>query len=168
MKQFISILVIITLAGSVQVEKWFKSADDSLYYIEAEAKYSWFEAWNECARKNMTLIAIDTEYKDFQIDALIRKLFVKCPSFWLAGHDNAVDMRYEWVTTGNVFSFTNWGPGQPDRLNNNEHCILIWQNTWQWYDLPCSHKLGFICEENEFLKEKNKELINLKKTCLKT
>ncbi|KNC28722.1 hypothetical protein FF38_09443 [Lucilia cuprina] len=160
------ILLIATLSGSVPMEKWHRSSDESLYYIETEPKYNWFEAWNECARKNMSLMAIDTFYKHTQIDTLLRRLFPTSPSFWLSGHDNAVDKRYEWATSGEVFSFTNWGPGQPDRLNNNEHCILIWQNTWQWYDLPCSHKLGFLCEENIFLKEMNKELSTLKDSCL--
>ncbi|XP_065355480.1 lectin subunit alpha-like [Calliphora vicina] len=167
MKYLISILVIIlvALADSEPVEKWHKSSDGSLYYIEREEKYNWFEAWNECARRNMSLMAIDTMYKHTQIDTLLRRLFTVSPSLWLSGNDNAVDKRYEWATTGNVFGFTNWGTGQPDRLNNNEHCILIWKTTWQWYDLPCSHKLGFLCEENVFLKEKNRELTTLSRSC---
>ncbi|KAM7352642.1 lectin subunit alpha-like [Cochliomyia hominivorax] len=165
MKYFINIFLLITLVYCVPVDKWHRSGDGSLFFIEAETKYNWYQAWNECARKNMSLIAIDTFYKHTQIDTLIKRLFPQSPSFWLAGHDNAVDRRYEWATSGQVFSFTNWGVGQPDRLNNSEHCILIWHNTWQWYDLPCSHNLGFICEENAFLKEKNRELAALRANC---
>ncbi|XP_011293768.2 lectin subunit alpha [Musca domestica] len=169
MKRIILVLVVtlLSMATGIAVEKWHKSEDGSLFYIDTEAKYNWHGAWNECARKNMSLIAIDSRYKHLQIDTLIKKLFAACPSFWIAGHDNAIDLRYEWATSGEIFSFTNWGPGQPDRLNNNEHCILIWQNTWQWYDLPCGHKLGFICEENRYIKEKAKELEILKKECQK-
>ncbi|XP_073822431.1 lectin subunit alpha-like [Musca autumnalis] len=161
----IIIAAILTLTSGVVVEKWHTSEDGSLYYIEKDLKYNWHGAWNECARKNMSLIAIDTQYKHLQIDKLIKKLFAPCPSFWIAGHDNAIDLRYEWATTGEIFSFTNWGPNQPDRLGNNEHCVLIWQNTWQWYDLPCTHNLGFICEENRFLKEKKTAVENLKTKC---
>ncbi|XP_075150759.1 lectin subunit alpha-like [Haematobia irritans] len=167
MNKVIVALVIVagisSMVSSVAVEKWHNSHDGSLFYIDTELKYNWFAAWNECARKNMSLIAIDSSYKHQQIDALIRKLFSSCPSFWIAGHDNAIDLRYEWATTGELFTFTNWGPSQPDRLGNREHCILIWQGTWEWFDLPCDHKLGFICEENRYIKEKSHEIAELKK-----
>uniref|UniRef100_A0A1I8P8Q4 C-type lectin domain-containing protein n=1 Tax=Stomoxys calcitrans TaxID=35570 RepID=A0A1I8P8Q4_STOCA len=168
MKKITQLLILAALfacALTVAVNKWHNSEDGSLFYIDTEAKYNWFAAWNECARKNMSLIAIDTHYKHLQIDTLIRKLFAACPSFWLSGHDNAVDLRYEWALTGEVFTFTNWGPSQPDRLGNKEHCVLIWQNTWQWYDLSCDYKLGFICEENRYIKETAQEIANLKKQC---
>ncbi|XP_005186597.1 lectin subunit alpha [Musca domestica] len=154
----IAILVLLTpLVTGAVIKKWHKSDDGSLYYVENEQKFNWFEALHECARKNMSLIAIDRYDRHFQIDTLIRSLFPTSPPFWIAGHDMAVDTRYQWATTGEIFTFTNWGQGQPGRSNNNEHCILIW-TTWDWHDLPCtSSKLGFICEENRLLKAKSRE-----------
>ncbi|XP_075150763.1 lectin subunit alpha-like [Haematobia irritans] len=152
MKLLLILCAIISLTNCAVVKKWHKSDNGDLYYIENESKYNWFEAWNECARKNMSLLAIDRYERHYQIDILIKGLFPTCPSFWIAGTDNAVDGRYEWATTGEVFTFTNWGSGQPGRTAG-EHCILIW-TTWDWHDLPCTHKLGFICEENRFLKGK--------------
>uniref|UniRef100_A0A1I8PYS7 C-type lectin domain-containing protein n=1 Tax=Stomoxys calcitrans TaxID=35570 RepID=A0A1I8PYS7_STOCA len=160
MKQIAYVLIFMALAAmasSMAIQKWRNSEDGSLFYIDTEAKYNWYGAWNECVRKNMSLIAIDSYYKHQQIDSLLRKLFPTCPSFWIGGHDNAIDLRYEWASTGEVFTFTNWGTSQPDRSGNKEHCILIWQNTWEWYDLPCEHKLGFICEENRYIKEHIKD-----------
>lgn len=40
MKHFICILVILKLVGCIPVEKWHKSDDGSLFYIETEAKVS--------------------------------------------------------------------------------------------------------------------------------
>lgn len=67
---------------------------------------------------------------------------------WLAGHDNALDKRFVWSSTGNALSFTNWGAGQPTK-QPTDHCISIQANTNQWNDFPCTAKLGFICEEIE-------------------
>ncbi|XP_013113412.1 lectin subunit alpha [Stomoxys calcitrans] len=154
MKSVIILSTLVYIASATVVRKWHRSDNGALYFIEPEQKFNWFEAWNECARKNMSLIAIDRYEGHYQIDSLIRKLFTTCPSFWLAGNDNAVDGRYEWATTGEIFTFTNWGSGQPGRTTG-EHCILLW-TTWDWHDLTCTHKLGFICEENRAVKEKCK------------
>lgn len=40
-------------------------------------KFNWFEAWSDCARKNMSLIAIDTLAKHEQIDHLLKRLYSK-------------------------------------------------------------------------------------------
>lgn len=74
-----------------------------------------------------------------------------CPPIWISGHDNAVHLRFEWATTGETFTFTNWGPSQPADTTKNEHCILMWTD-FQWHDYPCTNKLGYICEENHLVK----------------
>ncbi|XP_075150758.1 lectin subunit alpha-like [Haematobia irritans] len=142
------------------IEKWHRSQDGSLFYIENERKFTWFGSWNECARKNMTLVAIDSYAKHMQLDSLIRKLYATGPGVWIGANDNDVTDRYEWYATGEIFTFTYWGPAQPKRGVN--HCILIWDD-FKWHDWPCTNKLGFVCEENRFIKEKNIEIENLRK-----
>uniref|UniRef100_A0A1I8PDE6 C-type lectin domain-containing protein n=1 Tax=Stomoxys calcitrans TaxID=35570 RepID=A0A1I8PDE6_STOCA len=151
---------LIALVSAQAVQKWHKSEDGSLYYIENERKFTWFGAWNECARKNMSLIAIDSYSKHVQIDSLIRKLYGTGPGLWIGGSDNDLTDRYEWHATGEIFTLTLWGPGQPKRGDN--HCILIWED-FKWYDGLCTLKLGFVCEENRFLKQKSQEVEALKK-----
>lgn len=120
----------------------------------------------------MTLIAIDSYAKHQQIDNLLKRLYSKyfigleencqknmvclsvsasCPPVWISGNDNAVHLRYEWASTGEPFSFTNWGPNQPADAAKDEHCILMWKD-FQWHDYPCTNKLGYICEENHLMK----------------
>ncbi|XP_065361462.1 lectin subunit alpha-like [Calliphora vicina] len=151
MKCTVCILFIINLAFAVPVEKWQESEDGSKFYIEADTKYNWFEALSECARKNMSLIAIDTSAKHQQIDNLLKRFYNSSPSFWIGGHDNALHLRYEWISTGQPLSFTNWGPGQPADKLKDEHCLLIWSD-FQWHDNSCNNKHGFICEENQLVK----------------
>uniref|UniRef100_A0A1I8Q715 C-type lectin domain-containing protein n=1 Tax=Stomoxys calcitrans TaxID=35570 RepID=A0A1I8Q715_STOCA len=152
----------IAVISAQAVQKWHKSADGSLFYIENERKFTWFGAWNECARKNMSLMAIDSYSKHVQIDTLIRKLYAAGPGLWIGGNDNDLTNRYEWSATGEIFSFTYWGPNQPKRGVN--HCILIWDD-FKWHDWPCTNKLGFVCEENRFIKQKFQELEALQNEC---
>ncbi|XP_065361461.1 lectin subunit alpha-like [Calliphora vicina] len=151
MKCTVCILFIINLAFGVSVEKWQESEDGSRFYIEAATKYNWFEALSECARKNMSLIAIDTSEKHQQIDNLLKRLYTSSPSFWIGGHDNAVHLRFEWISTGEPFAFTNWGPKQPATKDKNEHCLLMWSD-FKWHDYYCHYKVGYICEENQLVK----------------
>ncbi|KAM7356254.1 lectin subunit alpha-like [Cochliomyia hominivorax] len=152
MKSVVYTLILIKLAASIPQQKWRESDDGSKFYIETSQKFNWFEALSECARKNMSLIAIDTFAKHQQIDSLLRRLYDKCPPLWISGHDNAVEYRHEWMSTGETFTFTNWGPNQPANTKDGEHCFLFWHD-FQWHDGNCSTaKLGFICEENSLAK----------------
>ncbi|XP_037813364.1 lectin subunit alpha-like [Lucilia sericata] len=145
------ILFLINLVYCVPEQKWRESEDGSKFYIEPAGKYNWYEAWSDCARKNMSLIAIDTYAKHQQIDNLLKRLYNSCPPVWIAGHDNAVHLRFEWASTGQPFSFTNWGANQPADTTKNEPCILMWTD-FQWHDYPCTNKLGYICEEHPLVK----------------
>uniref|UniRef100_A0A1I8PWF5 C-type lectin domain-containing protein n=1 Tax=Stomoxys calcitrans TaxID=35570 RepID=A0A1I8PWF5_STOCA len=151
---------LIAWVSAQAVQKWQKSEDGSLYYIENERKFTWFGSWNECARKNMSLVAIDSYKKHMQVDSLLRKLYGTGPGLWIGGNDNDLTDRYEWYATGEIFTLTYWGPAQPKRGVN--HCILIWED-FKWHDWPCTNKLGFVCEENRFLKQKSQEVEALKK-----
>ncbi|XP_037813366.1 lectin subunit alpha-like [Lucilia sericata] len=151
MKSIVYILILINAVSSVPEQKWRESEDGSKFYIEVTKKVNFFEAWSDCARKNMSLIAIDSYAKHQQIDGLLRRLYTSCPSVWIGGHDNAVHLRFEWMSTGEPFSFTNWGPGQPADTAKDEHCLLIWTD-FQWHDYPCTGKLGYICEEIQWLR----------------
>ncbi|KAM7356636.1 lectin subunit alpha-like isoform 3-T3 [Cochliomyia hominivorax] len=152
MKGAVCTLILIHLVACMPQQKWHQSNDGSKFYIETTKMYNWFEAISECARKNMSLIAIDTFEKHQQIDSLLRRLYDKCPPLWISGHDNAVEYRHEWMSTGETFTFTNWGPNQPANTKDGEHCFLLW-NDFQWHDWNCSTaKLGFICEEHPMIR----------------
>ncbi|KAM7356635.1 lectin subunit alpha-like isoform 2-T2 [Cochliomyia hominivorax] len=152
MKGAVCTLILIHLVACMPQQKWHQSNDGSKFYIETTKMYNWFEAISECARKNMSLIAIDTFEKHQQIDSLLRRLYDKFNDVWIGGHENALAYRYEWITTGETFTFTNWGPGQPNESEYGKHCFLM-SSDFQWYDQNCtSNKIGFICEEHPLVK----------------
>ncbi|XP_073822444.1 lectin subunit alpha-like [Musca autumnalis] len=137
--------LVVAFACALPIEKWHRSSDGCLYYVEENMKFNWYQAWEECIAKNMTLITIDSFYKQQQFDGLIQMHYPKKLTFWLAAHDNAVAQRHVWATTARPLSFTNWAKDQPNYANN-DHCLLIHESTGQWHDFPCSSNLGFVCE----------------------
>lgn len=48
-------------------------------------------------------------------------------------------------------TFTDWHPGQPDNLKQNQHCVNIqfWQGNggYHWDDEDCNEKFYFLCEQ---------------------
>ncbi|XP_073828777.1 lectin subunit alpha-like [Musca autumnalis] len=147
------IFFVVVLTEATVHDKWHELEDFGTIFIEEEQKYNWFEAWDECAMRNMTLIAIDTAEKNAVIDKILRNKFQKCPNLWLGGNDLGLEGKFTWSSTGKRFEFSNWSKGQPDNYKSNEHCVHYYTITdFEWNDAPCSSKIGFICEENRFLR----------------
>ncbi|XP_075155822.1 lectin subunit alpha-like [Haematobia irritans] len=163
LKISILILVVMQMTQAVLYDKWHECQEFGRIFIEEEQKYNWFEAWNECAIRNMTLIAVDTAERNPAIDTILRKKFTKCPNLWIGGNDLGEEGTFIWSSTGNRFEFSNWQKGQPDNYKNNEHCVHYYTITdFEWNDAPCSSKMGFICEENRFWMAARRDL-NIKK-----
>lgn len=86
--------------------------------------------------KNVTYIFFNILYLDAS------------PDLWLGGNELGENGKYVWSSTGQQFDFTNWSEGQPDNTNGIEHCAQIWyKSDFEWNDLPCHFKSGYICEE---------------------
>ncbi|XP_061400989.1 lectin subunit alpha-like [Musca vetustissima] len=102
---------------------------------------------------NMTLITIDTPERNEIIGKELRAKFAKSPNFWLGGNDLGVEGKFTWSSTGKRFEFSNWSNHQPDNYKSYEHCVhFYWKTDLEWNDALCATKMGFICEENRFLR----------------
>ncbi|XP_037822118.1 lectin subunit alpha-like [Lucilia sericata] len=147
--------ILIKISDSVPVQKWYKEDDFEPFYIETELKYNWFEAWNECSAKNMTLVAVDTLEKNAALIKILKTKFDdKHSNIWIGGNDLGNSGYFMWYSTGKRFEFTNWSKGNPDHYTELEHCVHYFDRTdFEWNDANCMQKMGFICEENRFLKE---------------
>uniref|UniRef100_A0A1I8P288 C-type lectin domain-containing protein n=1 Tax=Stomoxys calcitrans TaxID=35570 RepID=A0A1I8P288_STOCA len=158
-KTTILILLAAQVTHAVVYDKWHGMEEFGKIFIEEEQKYNWFEAWNECAIRNMTLIAVDTVEKNAALDGILRKKFAKCPNLWIGGNDLGEEGKFIWTPTGKRFEFSNWQKGQPDNYKSNEHCVHYYNIAdFEWNDAPCSSKIGFICEENHFLRLARRDL----------
>ncbi|XP_065364681.1 lectin subunit alpha-like [Calliphora vicina] len=166
MKQFkilrnltIFFCIFIKIMESKPVDKWYKENDFSPFFIETEIKYNWFEAWNECSAKNMSLVAVDTKEKNAALVKILSTKFDKHSNIWIGGNDLSDNGSFIWYPTGKRFEFTNWSEGNPDHYTNLEHCVHYFDRTeYEWNDANCMQKMGFICEENRFMLEMRKNL----------
>ena len=49
---------------------------------------------------------------------------------------------------GSTWSYTNWGPNEPNNLNDGEDCIITnWFDNLggQWNDASCNHVANTLC-----------------------
>ena len=65
-------------------------------------------------------------------------------SLWLGGSEPVQEFSWVW-TDDSPFTFTNWGPGQPNIREQN--CFLInFPSSGYWDDEYCSEKRKFVCK----------------------
>ncbi|KAL9882736.1 lectin subunit alpha-like isoform 1-T1 [Glossina fuscipes fuscipes] len=151
MKAFTFLSLVFYINQCNSIGQRFVILDNLQIYVDTDSKVNWFQAWNECASRNMNLIALDSGEKCKDLANAIKK---DCdtgtyPRLWLGGTDLATEGQYVWTSTGKLFNYVNWSPGNPDNDRGNEHCAYIWEKTnFQWNDGNCTIKMGFICEEH--------------------
>ncbi|XP_065197763.1 adhesion G protein-coupled receptor E1-like [Sycon ciliatum] len=68
---------------------------------------------------------------------------------WLGGEDSDNEGVYQWRDTGQIITYTNWLPGQPDDHSGIEDCIGIYytlRRTYEWNDFIChGYSLKVLC-----------------------
>uniref|UniRef100_A0A1B0A3E6 C-type lectin domain-containing protein n=1 Tax=Glossina pallidipes TaxID=7398 RepID=A0A1B0A3E6_GLOPL len=172
MKRFCILLVLLYTVNSVPFTHWHIIEDDVVLFIDEEYKYNWFEAWNECASKNMSLITLDSEQKEKILTKLLREMFNSTRNLWLGANDLAEEGKFTWASTGTVFDYSNWSLNSrnyrnktdalvrnPDNYENKEHCVHYWKESdFEWNDNVCGTKMGLICEDHHITQLMKKDL----------
>ncbi len=107
----------------------------------------------DCVKRGAHLATISSEAENKIALTLVNG------SKWIGGlEDVALTMpgtgAYAWVT-GEPFTFTNWGQGQPDEAESHcgngpaghcyEHCVALMGNG-TWADNRCDITDGYVCE----------------------
>ena len=54
--------------------------------------------------------------------------------------------KWTWVSDHSTIHYTNWGKGEPNSLNGQEHCVMMYKRM-AWNDDTCSNAYGYICEK---------------------
>jgi hypothetical protein len=80
-----------------------------------------------------------------------KRNYVLVPSseneYWLGGSDLAEESKWIWASKLDSMSYTNWGNGQPDNHEDNEHCLEFrGGNNYRWNDKTCSFKMFTFCQ----------------------
>lgn len=98
---------------------------------------------------------------------LLKKVIGHSHNLWLGGNDEFSSSRdykrpFTWSATGKKFTFTFWSDNNPDNYRSSEHCVHIWASKplYQWNDVECTNKMGFICEVNHYVESYKNDIKN--------
>uniref|UniRef100_A0A4W6E8A3 C-type lectin domain-containing protein n=1 Tax=Lates calcarifer TaxID=8187 RepID=A0A4W6E8A3_LATCA len=105
-------------------------------YVLVSMMQTWKEAQAYCRQYHTDLASVENAEENEALRSLITTGLV-----WTGLY------RVPWTWSDKSSSnFTNWYPGEPDNVNNNQHCVFE-SALHQWSDTECSRKLGFLCHE---------------------
>lgn len=62
-----------------------------------------------------------------------------------------VEGEWEWMTSHNLVTFTDWASGEPADFLNQD-CLDVKSSAhYHWNDSPCSYLYWFICEKHVYV-----------------
>lgn len=133
--------------------------DDRCYYV-VQSSLPFWSAETECQLEyGGNLVDIDSEDEDNflrtnLLDKYIDSSTVTDPFiFWTGGYWNDNNKQWEW-TKGNIVSYSNWLPGEPDSIHlySNVGISYWWDLTnnakFEWADHEDTTAYWFICESD--------------------
>ncbi|XP_061195852.1 perlucin-like [Saccostrea echinata] len=112
---------------------------------------NWTHGKNQCERKHGSskYLRITSEAEDTFIRDYVRGqglTDVKTRDFWIGGTDAVRDGVFLWEGHFQQFTYTDWGPGNPDRIGSADCVILFKRSDYKWHDTSCSNDNSYICE----------------------
>ncbi|XP_061400479.1 lectin subunit alpha-like [Musca vetustissima] len=143
------------------VPQWYNGTDGKRYLIEGEQKYNWFQAFHECARRNLQLVEIDSDHKNNQIISVLKPIFGNSHNLWIGAIDEYngeknYNRPFYWHSSGKRMTFSYWSDSNPDNDAHSEHCVHMWESkpNYRWNDHKCDWpRLGYICEDHHLQTE---------------
>ncbi|XP_013888866.1 galactose-specific lectin nattectin [Austrofundulus limnaeus] len=115
-------------------------------YLFRATATSWADAEGYCNRFGAHLTSIQGPDQYRFIRRLIEKATGTNTRTWVGGTNT--DGDWTWID-GSPFTFTNWGPGEPNNAGGNEHCMDINLNGQDYVnDENCDTKSASICAKD--------------------
>ena len=109
---------------SIPGTNYLTTIGDNQYFLST-AKFTWEAAKADAEAKGGHLATINSAAESTALSGL-------SISGWIGLTDKYAEGAYRWVT-GETFGFTNWLPGEPKNLGNEDYVILL---PGGWNDLP--------------------------------
>ncbi|XP_013873419.1 ladderlectin [Austrofundulus limnaeus] len=121
-------------------------------YLFNDTASTWDDAEAACNQLNAHLTSIQTPDQYAFLRVLIEKATGANTRTWVGGtnlQDRPItgmqNGAWTWVD-GTLFTFTNWGPGEPNNAGGNEHCMDINVRGQDYVnDENCDTMNAFIC-----------------------
>lgn len=113
-------------------------------YIMYRNDATWTEANRFCALLGGHLATVTSAAEKDLITSLQTEKSIE--SCWLGASDASQEGQWRWVT-GEAFSYSFWGSGQPDNSGGVEHYLESWGTGSSWNDDNNNQtNSGFVCE----------------------
>jgi Lectin C-type domain len=102
------------------------------------------------------LVPLHQNLLAFEIWCNILRIFLDAfnttTRFWISANDLGHEGSFYWDATGEALGpHTDWGNGEPNNANGDQHCAMILSNAdLSWSDRPCIWRQRFICEQNPY------------------
>ena len=116
-------------------------------------KKSWEDATDACANEGAGLVRIGSKDEDDFILAKFEELNSGTTDLFIftAGNDQVEEGRWIWSgrsgTMSETMQYRNWIGDEPNNLEGNENCLALWPIHKGWFDISCSGKNYYICED---------------------
>lgn len=134
-------LSLLALSGAVQAQIIYNPSNDSYYELVETAK-SWNDSRADAdARSYLGRAGHLATLTSADENAFVMANFSMPFRTWIGGWqpegDSDVNAPWEWVT-GESFTFTNWGPGEPNGGLSENHLDILFNGNWNdeagWID----------------------------------
>lgn len=100
-----------------------------------------------CAELGLSMASIRSAKQNTDVTAWAQSNDIN--EVMLGGSDQALEGMWLWPDRTNFWvggsagqasprAFTQWGTGEPNNANMNEHCLTIYTPMAVWNDVPCS------------------------------
>ena len=138
-------------AGLSQCPPSWIAFEGSCYKLFTELKEQ-ASSKQECNENDAHLVTIESAEKQ----AFIYEKFLAGTDkkdYWIGLTDADVENEWKWCDGRKLTIYTNWAPGQPNNLDDNQDCVGIRKGHFfdtdydgEWHDNACTKKKEFICE----------------------
>ncbi|XP_060570054.1 perlucin-like protein [Ruditapes philippinarum] len=91
------------------------------------------------------LVRIDDYWENKFLKDLLRNLEVS--DTWTGLSDQRSEGIWRWFNTYNHASMSDWGPGEPNNLGNEDCVGFYTEKNYHWNDFKCNRKLRPLCEK---------------------
>lgn len=107
-------------------------------YFVSQGSFTWLDALADSRLNGLHMATISSAAEDaFVVNALLSSgQAVRNP--WIGLTDEVTEGQFKW-NNGEPLAYSNWGPGEPNNLNNEDYVNYLFNGfTSQWNDLPNS------------------------------
>ncbi|XP_001848476.2 perlucin [Culex quinquefasciatus] len=129
------------------------------YFVYNDEELTFIEACQKCRAHGLRLASVHSALDVVKLEAaLAQEDISQRGPWWIAGTDTGMSGSFELITGNQRFGarsgYTNFGPGEPNNLGGDEHCMEVEGGSWGtlWNVALCDQKKRYICELDSSLK----------------